>query len=96
MTKEQVQELINKINQKSGNNLQCNICHGKSWSVTENIFQMLEYKDGKIVLGGSVSILPLIPITCNDCGNTIFINAIKVGLVSPPNETKINERTDKE
>lgn len=42
------------------------------------------------MIGGKCAIMPLVPVTCNNCGNTLFLNAIKLGVVIPP-ESKVDE-----
>lgn len=58
----------------------CPMCGKNHWSVQENAFELREYRDGNMVIGG-VPIIPVIPIICSNCGNTILINAILAGLV---------------
>ena len=59
----------------------CPMCQHGNWNVSEQVFEMREFNDGNLRLGGNSSILPLIPVTCSKCGNTIFVNAIVAGLV---------------
>ena len=58
----------------------CTLCGNNNWSVSDTIFQALEFDAGGLRLGGTDS-YPIIPITCSKCGNTIFINALVAGLV---------------
>jgi len=44
---------------------------------------MREFHGGGMVLGGDSAIQPLISITCQTCGQTIFMNAIMLGVVEP-------------
>lgn len=62
----------------------CPLCHQDQWTISENIYELREYRgkngyllDGKI----PVPIVPLIPMTCDNCGNTILINAILAGVL---------------
>lgn len=46
------------------------------------VFELREFNDGNFVLGGpNSSIVPLIPVTCDKCGNTVLINALSTELV---------------
>ena len=45
------------------------------------MFELREFNDGNIIAGGSSSILPVIPVTCNNCGHTVFVNAMSSGLM---------------
>ena len=59
----------------------CPLCNNNQWTVGDTIFQLLEYNEEGIVLGGKV--WPVLPIVCENCGNTYFVNAIAAGLVEP-------------
>lgn len=60
----------------------CPMCQSGEWSVQSKIFELREYRGGSFVVGG-VPILPVVPITCGNCGNTLLINAIKLGVLKP-------------
>lgn len=59
----------------------CPMCSGKEWIVSEKAFELREFQDGNLVLGGESAITVVIPVTCKNCGNTVFINAIASGLM---------------
>ena len=64
----------------------CPLCGGKAWDLTDKAFELREFNDGDIVLGGpNNAIIPLVPVTCQKCGNTVLINAIQAGLVGVEN-----------
>lgn len=52
----------------------CPYCGGK-WIVSDKIFELREYQDGNLVIGG-VPIQPVVPVTCEKCGNTVLINPL--------------------
>jgi hypothetical protein len=58
----------------------CQMCGLGNWNVSETIFEIREYNQGDLIVGGG-PILPVIPVTCDNCGNTILVNAIKAGLI---------------
>ena len=65
----------------------CPMCTVGKWQVQESVYQLSEFKDGALVVGGPG--IPVIPVTCGNCGNTILINAIAAGILKPggaPNE----------
>jgi hypothetical protein len=43
---------------------------------------MTEFTQAGLVLGGPV--VPLAPVTCNNCGNTVLLNALMAGVVTTP------------
>ena len=57
------------------------MCGEASWNVQEQVFQLTAFREGAMVLGGAV--VPVIPVTCGNCGNTVFVNAIMAGVVAP-------------
>jgi predicted RNA-binding Zn-ribbon protein involved in translation (DUF1610 family) len=61
----------------------CPMCGIIKWNVSDKLFELREYHGGDLVIGGQASIIPLIPIICSNCGNTIFINAIVAGVEIP-------------
>jgi hypothetical protein len=60
----------------------CQMCNTGNWNISDSIFELREYNQGNLILGGG-PIIPVVPITCENCGNTIFVNAIKAGLIEP-------------
>ena len=81
MTKPNGQDIINHINTHWKNQI-CPMCGGRAWNLSEKIFELREFNDGNFVLGGpNSSIMPVIPVTCDNCGNTIFINALSANLI---------------
>lgn len=57
----------------------CNICHDSNWSLSDQIFDMREFNDGNLIVGGSV--YPVIPVTCLNCGNTHLLNPLVLGIL---------------
>ena len=66
----------------------CPMCQAGNWSVSDQVFEMREFNGGNRILGGKSSILPVIPVTCANCGNIIFVNAIVAGLIRNDGESK--------
>ena len=74
------QDIINHINKK-WTNQSCPYCGNRAWTIADKVFELREFNDGNIIVGGSSSILPVIPVTCNNCGHTVFVNAMSSGLM---------------
>lgn len=70
------EKLLNEIGEKWGGR-PCPYCGEVKWIASDKIFELREYKDGNIVVGGTL-IQPVVPITCNNCGNTVLINPIVI------------------
>lgn len=57
----------------------CPVCRGNDWDVTTIIYELREFHGGSMVIGGS-SLVPISPITCKSCGNTVLINPLIAGI----------------
>ena len=57
----------------------CPMCHVVNWTVQDSIYQLLQFNQGVLRIGGPV--IPVIPVVCNNCGNTVLVNAITAGLL---------------
>jgi hypothetical protein len=59
----------------------CPMCRVVQWSVLPSIYQLPQFNPLGMVVGGSL--IPVFPVVCNNCGNTILVNAITAGLLPP-------------
>lgn len=69
-------KIINELTEK-WKNKNCPYCNGE-WLVNEKLYKLSEYKE---VFLYDKSIIPLITITCNNCGNTVLVNPLVLGLI---------------
>lgn len=83
LTSEQANAVIARLNSTAANRQPCPICGGTHWNLNDKIFEVREFQGGSLVLGGDTSVLPVIAMSCQNCGYTHFINAIKIGAVNP-------------
>lgn len=60
----------------------CPLCKHDEWSVGSTILELKEYHGNNLPPKKS-AIFPVIPITCDYCGNTYFLNALVAGLIEP-------------
>ncbi len=61
----------------------CQMCGQGNWNVSDKLFELREFHQGSLSIGGPL--IAVIPIVCTNCGNTILINALAVaGLVQTP------------
>ena len=58
----------------------CPMCGIGNWNVSDKIFEVREFNGGDLILGGT-PIIPVVPVTCSNCGNIIMVNAIISGAV---------------
>lgn len=58
---------------------QCRLCDQNDWTLAEGIIALgVQDKPGTVVVGGRV--LPCIALTCSNCGNTLLLNMVMLGL----------------
>lgn len=57
----------------------CPVCASNKWTVGD-VFELRRFHGGSIVVGGD-PLLPLFPVVCNVCGNTVLINAVISGVL---------------
>lgn len=76
----------------------CPLCGQNSWSINNRVFQLGEYETSeslrkRIENKLDSKCVPLVPLTCDNCGNTYLINAILTDLIDPNenNEHAVNE-----
>ena len=70
------EKVIAFLGEKWGNRA-CPMCGKGPWSVQDRIFQLSEFHQGSLVVGGPL--IPIIPVTCGNCGHTVLVNAILSG-----------------
>ena len=81
LDKEQKQKLIKFLDEKIPDIGACPLCKKIQWSISETIWEVQEFFEGGLKIGSPK--YPVISITCNNCGNTFFLNAIVAGIVGP-------------
>lgn len=59
----------------------CYLCGERNWSIPDKYYELREFTGGGLVIGGNTGVSPVIPMTCNNCGNTVLINAIVSGFL---------------
>jgi hypothetical protein len=60
-------------------NRPCPMCEKTAWSIEGSSFELREFNHGNMIVGGPV--IPIIPVVCTNCGNTVLVNAILAGAV---------------
>ena len=92
LTEEQANVVIKHIaSVNNGGTIVCPICKNESWTVNNVITEMREFQNGDLILGGTSAIMPFVSLTCSRCANTLFLNAIRIGVVSPQVESSKNK-----
>lgn len=77
--------VIGWINQKWPPNNPCPMCHTTSgWELSAPGEIPIRQDVEGTPLGKAVAVVPL---TCNNCGNIVLLNAIKIGAIAPASES---------
>ena len=72
-------KLINVINEK-WRTKNCILCGANNWTIDDKVVAPLSVgKNASIELGGKI--IPLVAVTCNECGNTIFLNPLVINAI---------------
>jgi hypothetical protein len=58
----------------------CPMCGHAGWSIQDGVYELREFHEGGMVIGGG-ALVPVVPVICSNCGNTILVNAILTGIV---------------
>ena len=75
-----LQAIQNRLS-ATGRQMVCELCSATSWSIGDFIrLSTQDPRKGGMIIGGPS--LPLVAITCAICGNTKFINLIRLGILS--------------
>ena len=89
LTKEQTDLIISKLNNFKDKRQPCSVCGGCQWIINDTIFEVREFNMGDMVIGGANSaVMPMVSISCVNCGHTRFLSAIKLGVINPQDEQK--------
>ena len=73
-------KLVESLSEKWPAPRRCAVCNQEAWGVSDKVFQLPEYSHPNIVVGGPI--MPVFAAVCANCGNTLFFNAIHLGLVA--------------
>ena len=77
------QKVITHLNEK-WKNRPCPMCGSNSWNVSDKVYELREFHGGTLMLGNG-PIFPVVPVSCNNCGNSVLVNAIFTGVIDKPN-----------
>jgi aconitase B len=83
LTESQIQALKDRFdNPEFWKDPKCPACNSADWAANDTIFQLPEFHQGGILLGGLT--FPILPVTCNKCGYVLLFNAMILGIISLP------------
>jgi hypothetical protein len=74
---EKKREFENHINDKWSGEQKCSVCHVQRWAILDYVYEVSEIKPRD---PRNIKVTPLIQLMCLNCGNTLFFNAIYLGI----------------
>ena len=79
----------NKLNQFLGDKMgPCPLCRKlHTFVLAPTLMELREFREGGLVVGDT-PIMPLAVLTCNNCGNTVLINALVTGVLKKPQKNE--------
>ena len=85
LSEEDKQKIIEWLNEKmdQATGLICSICNTKKWIVGDDLVVAPVFKVSTIQIGGPA--YPQAMLICRKCGHTVFVNAVRIGLVEAKN-----------
>jgi len=91
--KKVIKYIDERIDRKIG--IVCSVCQNKKWTIADDLVIPPVYKENRAQLLGGAG-YPQVMLLCGKCGHTIFINAVRAGLVpGVPEETEEPPATKK-
>jgi predicted nucleic-acid-binding Zn-ribbon protein len=82
LTRSQTKMLLDNLDQKWKHPQDCPICHSIEWKIPQSLLELREYEEGDIIAYPKDSaIIPLVAVTCINCGYTLLFNAITAGIL---------------
>jgi hypothetical protein len=57
----------------------CAVCGSGNWNFDDTVFEMRQFAGGPLPAQGAIK--PVVTMTCQGCGNIVFLNAITTGIV---------------
>lgn len=81
LTDEQMKKLQDHIQENWKAPVRCPVCWSNEWNLSNHIYELREFQRGSLSVGsGSGGIVPLSPVICETCGNTVLINPLVAGI----------------
>ncbi|MBU1209929.1 MAG: hypothetical protein KJ587_01490 [Alphaproteobacteria bacterium] len=92
LTKDQKDRALAWLNQKWVGNKACPVCAQNHWTIADHaVTPSISHGSGLIIGGPSY---PHALVICNNCGHTLFFNAVLMGILRDEKPAKPEEKTD--
>jgi hypothetical protein len=61
--------------------LDCPVCKHREWGINDYLFEVRDFLGGGLTVDRA-TVIPLVVLTCRTCSNTLFFNAVQLGVVA--------------
>ena len=83
LTDEQFQLVVAHLQKVAPEGFGCPICGEKHWIINNVLFETREFANGTLFPKEPTVLIPFVTLDCPKCHNTLFLNAVALGIVSP-------------
>lgn len=81
LTKGEKGKVFDWVTKQSPKGIGCAICAKREWILGDHLVAAPIFHEGNMVLGGQS--YPTVMLICKNCGHTLYLNAVMIGLVPP-------------
>lgn len=71
----------------------CPVCGQKHWAANDRVYEARDYLGGGISVGEG-RVMPFILVICQDCGYTMWFNAVAAGILESEKGKKSESQKD--
>jgi hypothetical protein len=82
LSEDLLKTLLARLDERWPEPRHCPACRQTNWTLIDRVFEIREFAEGSLILGGPV--VPVILATCTTCGHEMVFNAIALGVVVAP------------
>lgn len=93
LTEDELKSVIDKINSNALAHVKCPVCGEDQWHLNPYLLETREFLHGDIAIKDGIVLVPYVTMSCTKCSNTLFFNAMRLGIV---NQKQDNEKKEGE
>jgi hypothetical protein len=80
LAKDQISLFLNRLEENWPDPKTCPVCRNTTWDTIDIVFELKGY-ESKSQPSTTPTIMPVVPVTCKTCGNTVLFNLISMGVL---------------
>lgn len=82
LTEDQLNFVVEHLRNVAPEGFVCPICGEKHWTLNNIVCESREFIDGALFTKEKTSVMPFVTLDCDKCHNTMFLNAVALGIVT--------------